>query len=94
MIDVFGLVWVGWLVGWLVCGGCVARRAGNGGYNQSVSACLQADVLYDAVSCDSDATICVYERVCVVCVVHDARVCVDVTKRRCSVSAHVGVCRG
>ncbi len=76
MIDVFsgGLRR---LVGWSwMCGGCVARRAGNDGYNQTVSACLQGDVLYDVVSCDNDATMCVYERVCVVCVVHDGRVCV------------------
>jgi hypothetical protein len=76
MIDVF-CVDLRRLVGW-VCGGCVARRAGNDGYNQGVSACLQGDVLYDVVSCDSDATMCVYERVCVVCVVHDVRICVDV----------------
>ncbi len=84
-LTVAVFVFFGWLVGWLVCvcwlvclicGGCVARRAGNDGYNQDVSACLQADVLYGIVSCDSDATMCVYERVCAVCVVHDGRVCV------------------
>ena len=60
-----------------MCGECVARRAGIDGYNQRVSACLQADVLYDVVSCDSDVTMCVYERVCVVCVVHDVCACVN-----------------
>ena len=51
---------VGRSVGWFVCVGCVARRAGYDGYNQAVSVCLQIDVFYDVVSCDSDATMCVY----------------------------------
>ncbi len=78
MIDVFALVWVGWLVGWLLCGGCVARRAGNDGYNQCVSACLQADVFYDVVSCVNDVTMCM--RVCVYCVLCTMHVyvCADV----------------